>query len=45
MAMPTLSAPGVEARPFDPDYTACFSIQANADPGVMSRVLDGHSVA
>ena len=40
MAMPTLSAPGVESRPFDPDYTACFSIQANADPGVMSRVLE-----
>lgn len=40
MAMPTLSAPGVESRPYDPDYTACFSIQANADPGVMSRVLE-----
>ena len=40
MAMPTLSAPGVESRPYDPAYTACFSIQANADPGVMSRVLE-----
>jgi acetolactate synthase small subunit len=40
MAMPTQSAPGAECRPFDPSYTACFSVQAAADPGVMSRVLE-----
>ena len=27
-------------RPFDATTTACFSIQADADPGVMSRVLE-----
>ncbi|EWY39612.1 hypothetical protein N825_05870 [Skermanella stibiiresistens SB22] len=40
MAMPTLSAPSAESRPYDADTTACFSVQANADPGVMSRVLE-----
>src|SRR4051812_33305504 len=40
MGMPTQSAPGAERRPFDPDYTACFSVQAASDPGVMPRVLE-----
>jgi len=40
MSMPTLSAPAFEPRPFDPATTACFSIVASADPGVMSRVVE-----
>ncbi|WP_246148239.1 hypothetical protein [Skermanella pratensis] len=40
MAMPTLSAPSAETRLYDADTTACFSVQASADPGVMPRVLE-----
>jgi hypothetical protein len=34
------SAQAMVPRPFDATTTACFSIQADADPGVMSRVLE-----
>ena len=27
-------------RPYDPAHTACFSIQAAAEPGVLPRVLE-----
>jgi hypothetical protein len=40
MPMPQLSAPAIEPRPFDPATTACFSIVACADAGVMSRVME-----
>lgn len=40
MSMPALSAPVAEARPYDPECTACFSVHADADPGIMSRVLE-----
>jgi acetolactate synthase small subunit len=40
MSMPALSAPPTEASPFDPDYTACFSVHAGVDPGVMPRVME-----
>ncbi|HEV7371640.1 hypothetical protein [Arenibaculum sp.] len=40
MSMPAAAAPAAEARPFDPDHTACFAVHGDADPGVMPRVLE-----
>lgn len=40
MTMPMLAAPAAETRPYDPSQTACFAVHADADPGVMSRVLE-----
>ena len=40
MSMPALAAPAAEGRPYDPARTACFSVHAASDPGVMPRVLE-----
>ena len=40
LSMAALSAPAIEPRPYDSATTACFSIQASADPGLMGRVLE-----
>lgn len=40
MPMPALAAPAAETRPYDPSHTACFAVHADAEPGVMPRVLE-----
>lgn len=40
MPVPVLTPPPAEARPTDPDRTACFAIVAEADPGVLPRLLE-----
>lgn len=40
MSMPTLTPPVGEARPTDPDRTACFAIVADPDPGALPRLLE-----
>lgn len=38
--MPTLAPPPAEARPTDPNRTACFAVLADPDPGSLPRVLE-----
>lgn len=40
MATPVLTPPPAEARPSDPNRTACFAVLAEADPGALPRVLE-----
>lgn len=39
-AMPVLAPPPAEARPTDPNRTACFAVVADLDPGSLPRVLE-----
>lgn len=36
----TLTPPPAEARPTDPDRTACFAVLADPDPATLPRVLE-----
>ncbi|WP_292903221.1 hypothetical protein [Niveispirillum sp.] len=38
--MPVLAPPPAEARPTDPNRTACFAVLADPDPGSLPRVLE-----
>jgi len=38
--MVALTPPPAEARPVDPDRTACFSIVADPDPAALARLLE-----
>lgn len=38
--VPALAPPPAEARPTDPNRTACFAVLAEPDPGSLPRVLE-----
>ncbi|WP_051329887.1 hypothetical protein [Niveispirillum irakense] len=40
MPAPTLTPPPQEARPTDPNRTACFAVVAEPDPASLPRVLE-----